>query len=121
MLPDPERSDLRFQRRTRHPELGRGARWSGYTSVAFRECRFDHLPFVCRELRGKRSHPFRRLLAPEPTRIDLECFGFADDDGTLDHVLQLADVAGPTVRLHELQRLLLDVPDGFACIACVPL
>jgi hypothetical protein len=43
MLADPERSDLRFQRRTGHPEPGRGTGRSGYTSFALGESRFDHL------------------------------------------------------------------------------
>ena len=57
MLADPERSDLRFQRRgPGMPSLGRGTGRSGYASAALGERRLDHLPLARSQLVGERPH-----------------------------------------------------------------
>ena len=47
----------------------------------------------------------------QPCLVDGERFSFAQDHGTLDYVLQFADVTWPIVGLEKIQRLLLYMAD----------
>ena len=58
-----------------------------------------------------------RRLAVQPARIQREGLGFADDHGALDHVLELAHVSRPRVRLEQLERLRVDAADRLADLA----
>src|SRR2546426_5327804 len=58
--------------------------------------------------------PRRRAFRLQPRVVDRECLAFAQHDGTLDHVLQLTDIARPVVRLQECHRALLDARDLLA-------
>jgi hypothetical protein len=49
-LVDIERLNLRFQSRSRDPEFGRRAAWSGDPSPGFSQCRFDQFSFRRRNL-----------------------------------------------------------------------
>jgi len=42
------------------------------------------------------------ILGSQPSFINCEGFGFANDDGTFDYVLQFADIARPVVTLEPL-------------------
>ena len=57
----------------------------------------------------------------QPAFVNLELFSIAQDDRSLNHVLQLANVAGPVVPLKEFQRFLPDMPDSFSRFLCVAL
>src|SRR5882672_3078825 len=57
-----------------------------------RRAPLDRTPLA---LAGRRS-AFRL----QPRVVDRECFALTQHDATLDHVLQLTDIAGPVVRLE---------------------
>src|SRR6266851_3307037 len=88
VLVDPERGDLRFERLPWNSQLARGP---------------DPLAL-----------PGQGRPAGEPGGIDRERIALAQDDRPLDDVLQLADVARPTVGFEQIERRLLDVADLLA-------
>src|SRR5262249_6481834 len=98
---DFECSDLRFQCRGGYAELYRGAGRTGNLSVCLSKHRFNKRLFVGCKSTTKRDHGFgRRGLPREPVFIDRKRFSLANDHGSLDHVLQLSNVAGPTIGLE---------------------
>jgi hypothetical protein len=47
----------------------------------------------------------------EPSVIDGECAAIAQDHGSLDHVLQFTNIAGPLVRTEQIESFLVYVCD----------
>src|SRR6266852_9086227 len=47
----------------------------------------------------------------EPSLVDGKRIAVAEDDGPLDDVLQLANIARPTVGLEQIERRFLDALD----------
>jgi hypothetical protein len=68
---------------------------------------------VSGEAAGERLSWVRRLAGfpAQPALVDGEGFTLANDDGTLDDVLELPGVAGPAVAPENLERVLVDVLD----------
>src|SRR5258705_4100527 len=112
-LVDVQSLDLRLQRRGRHPEPPRGAERPGHAALALRERRLDGALFVGRQRAGGEAGDRRGPGGPtgQAPGIDRERVRITHDHRALDDVLQLADVAGPVVRLKQLRRLLGDAAD----------
>jgi hypothetical protein len=55
-----------------------------------------------------------------PARVSRQRLAIAQDHRPLNHILQLAQIAGPPVGLKLLERSLVDVPDLLACPAGIP-
>src|SRR3989475_9380324 len=102
-LIDAQRPDLGVECLARQAEVCSRARGAGDTSFGRGERRLDRGPLL---LPGRRS-AFRL----QPRVVDRECFALTQHDATLDHVLQLTDIARPVVRLQECHRALLDARD----------
>src|SRR2546427_179378 len=105
-LIDAQRPDLGVECLARHAELCGRARGPGDTSLGRGERRLDRSPLLL----PARGRAFRL----QPRVVDRECLAFTQHDGTLDHVLQLTDIARPGVRLQECHRALLDARDLLA-------
>jgi len=60
-------------------------------------------------------------LLREATLIDREVLGLANNHRTLNHVLELADVAGPRVRFQQFQRVLTAIAYVLSGPTCVVL
>src|SRR5262245_2992602 len=114
-----------FERGSRDVETGSGSRRSRDPAAALGQCRFDDLPFTPRvTLNGSRwSCPsgWLRRLRGQPEFVDSEHTARAQNHRSLDHILQLTDVARPIVRLQQVQRLLVDRTNLFARPAGVAL
>src|SRR4030095_5748464 len=115
-LVDPQSFDLRLQRRRRHAEPPRGAEWSCHAPHAFLERSLNGVLFVGCQRAGGEAGDRRAPKGPagEPSRFDRERVRITYDHRALDDVLQLADVAGPVVRLKQRRRLLGDAADPLA-------
>src|SRR5438477_1639152 len=74
LLPDPERLDLRCQRRARDAELCGGSRRPGHPPPARSERPLDRLSFAGAEVLGQRSNGSLRLVrfATQPAIVDGE-------------------------------------------------
>jgi len=117
---DAEPLDLGFERLARHTELGRRARWTGDPAAALRQRTFDHLFFPAEQHAGKRHRRPARAgrITLEPRLVYRESIAIAQNYRPLDDVLQLANIAGSTVGLKNLQRLLVDAFEFLAgCFA----
>src|SRR6516164_2281554 len=57
----------------------------------------------------------------QPDLIHRKRFAIAQDHRSLNHVLQLANVTGPMVRLKHFQSSLVDILDLLSDLACVAL
>src|SRR6266699_4162498 len=60
-------------------------------------------------------------IAREPRLIHGECVAIEQDHSTLDHILELADVAWPVVGLEQRQRRPADPPNALASLRGIPL
>src|SRR6267378_1163238 len=62
------------------------------------------------------STSHRRLWtsSTQPARFDRERVAITEDYGTLNHILQFADVAWPRISSEELQRFLADTANLFS-------
>src|ERR1700723_916992 len=100
MLIDPECSDLRVQGRGWNAKFGGCAGGTGHPALGVSEGRLDSLLLLRRGHSQKWPAHFVRLvrLAREPAFVNSEILSFTNDDGSLNHILKLANVAGPIVR-----------------------
>src|SRR5262245_54699886 len=117
--------DLVFERGSRDVEAGSGSCRPRDPAAGLGQCGFDDLPFTPRvTVNGSRwSCPsgWLRRLRGQPEFVDSENTARAQNHRSLDHILQLTDVAWPIVRLQQVQRLLVDRMDLFARPAGVAL
>src|SRR5216683_167437 len=110
---DSQGGNLRIKGLSRNPELRCGSGWTGDATSRAPERRFNHLSFAVgqasvQEVRGWWGS---RRAVLEPGAVDRERVPVAKDDGPLNDVLQFADIARPTVRFEQVERLLLDLFD----------
>src|SRR5258708_6140453 len=118
-LVDAEAHDLRFKRLVGDFQDCRRTTRARNATLAFYQCGFDcfsfavgKIPLVVGENAGTRNAPRGLVrLWTQPCLIDGKRFAFAQDHGTLDHVLQFADVPWPIVGLENVEGLLLDMAD----------
>src|SRR5438105_5238984 len=106
-LVDPQALDLRLERRRRHSQLRRSARQPRDFAARLGQCGFDDLSLLAVQVLVERS-PLRLLSSRpgrEPVRVDGEFVRVTKDHRPLDHVLQLADVSRPVVRLQQIKAL----------------
>src|SRR5262249_23723382 len=98
--------DLVVERGSRDVEAGCGSRRSRDPPAAFGQCRFDDLPFSARvTVHGSQwSCPsgWLRGLRGQPEFVDREYTARGQNHRSLDHILQLTDVARPIVRLQQV-------------------
>src|SRR5579863_4529765 len=116
VLVDLERPDLGIQCLARDPELGCGAGWPGDSAVRASQGSFDNFFLTLHERATKRSARCRHTcwLSDQPGLVYRERLGFAKHDGALDHVLELANIAWPVVRLKASHGCLVNVANAFA-------
>src|SRR5262245_25374783 len=118
-LVDAQRLDAMVERGWRNPKFRGGPRRPGDTPPALGKRRLDHLAFASRLPRARSPEAGRRRTRDrpcgQPGLVDREDVVGAQDDGPLDHVLQLTDIPRPVVRLQQVERLLLDRANRFAC------
>src|SRR6185295_3884922 len=110
VLVQAERTDLGFEGRPRKAQFRRRAGRSRHAPFGLRKRGFYHRPFPFPEGVAQRLCGRRRLRrsSGQPTRVDGEQFAIGDDHGAFDHILQLADIARPGIRLQQLERLAAD-------------
>src|SRR6266853_5259508 len=117
ILVDAEGLDPRFQRRRWDPKFGGCAGRAGHFASGFGQGRLDRRPFLDRELFSEwatcllRGHRFGQ----QPKLVNGKCVRLRNDDRALDHVLELTYVAGPRIRLQEVQTLRADALDFPPC------
>src|SRR5262249_46786443 len=124
-LANPQCPDPALERGRRDPELRRRARRPGDAAPAFGECRLDDLSLGAWLLwegrrRGDSWRPPARI-SGKPRWLDGKHATGAQDHGSLDDVLQLADVPRPIVGLQQVERLLVDGPERLAGLSAVAL
>src|SRR6266853_1669001 len=114
VLVDAQGFDLRLERRAGNAELRGCPDRTADPSGRRRERGFDQRFLAI----GERGHVARHVLGAlarfplEPRLVDGKSLALAQDHGALDHVLQLAHIPWPVVRLQQLQRLLADGADA---------
>src|SRR5260370_19363051 len=60
-----------------------------------------------------------RRLPGKPALVDREILCVADDERSLNHVLQFADITRPRVRLKQIEAFLAHSPKALSCFPCV--
>src|SRR5437660_6261976 len=112
-LIDSEGRNLGIQGLPGNPEFRRGTEWAGDATFRLPQRHFDHLSFPVSEasVQGLRGGRRPRWLMPEPGLVDGERIAVTEDDGPLDDILQLANIARPAVGLEQIERRLLDALD----------
>src|SRR5258708_37041652 len=100
---DLKRLNLGIERRLWNTEPGRSARRARHSAIAFRQGCLDQLLLLG-------SEPLRKWLceriggqcaSAEPSLIDRKVLRITDDYGPFDHVLQLSDIARPSIKPKE--------------------
>src|SRR5688572_3914522 len=116
MLVDLQHANLGFQRRPRDSEPSGRTRWTSHATSARRERSLDPHDLVRGKVVAERLFAFSTSGGSphEPTLVDRQNIRFREDHGSLDDVLQLADIAGPRVRTENAERLLTDSRDLLA-------
>jgi len=97
VLFDSELFDLRFQRRRRNPEFRRSPARASDLSATLHQGRFDQALFLILERLWQWISSIRAQwsLVRQPRLVYRKRIATAQDDRTLDNVLQLANVARP--------------------------
>src|SRR5258707_9658679 len=93
-----------------NPELGGCSRRSRNLSSSFAQSSLNHLFLLIGKLLRQLQIAFRlagRWLVHKPALIHRQKFGFADDNGPLDDVLQFANISWPGVGLQEAHGLVV--------------
>src|ERR1700730_13758614 len=93
----------------------------GHSTPAFAQGSLNHLFLLGSKLLRQFQLAFRifcKRLPRQPTLIHGEIFGFEHNHGTLDDVLQLADITGPGIRYEKVQSLLVHPADALSCLSC---
>ena len=110
ILVDLQCPDLRFEGGSWNPEFFSGPCGAIYASPAFAQGCLDNRLFFS----GRRSErvpadfqPGRGRSSGKPALIDRKSFHITYDDGSLDHVLQFADVARPGIGLKQIEAPLV--------------
>src|SRR3989449_10207851 len=114
---------LGLERLAGNAELCRRPRGARDPSAGLRERGNDQGSLAFSERGNPAPGADRRVarLSLEPRLIDGKGLALAQDHGALDHVLQLAHVPRPVVRLQQLQRLLSDGADPLSGLLGVAL
>src|SRR5579862_781206 len=78
--------------------------------MAFCKCGFDHFLFLLEQCTIKRRSWASDLgrLTLDPGFVHRKSISFAQDDGPLNYILQLTNVARPAVRLEQFESLSID-------------
>ena len=119
---DPQLLQLGFERLPRYSESRRRPVGAGHASERLAQRALDDLFLARGEIRRER-HASARDLGPrraEPARVDGERLALTQDDGPLDHVLQLSNVPGPAILFEERQGLVADPADPLAFLLGIP-
>ena len=127
LLPDLQLLDASVQGRRRQSEPDRRSSRPGNPSAALSEGRLDHLPL---ELSIVITAGVVRLLFAmakletrnrwQPQAIDAEYVVGTQYHGSLDHVLQLADITRPLVVVKEVQCLFVNACKYSPYLVCIP-
>src|SRR5215472_18542273 len=119
MLRNPELSDFCFESRPRYSQPGGRAGWTSDAASGFRQRRFNQFPllFGSKPCQSSPGTVGPRRFGLQPGFVHREGLAFAQDDGSFDHVLQLADIARPVVGLKHFQCLLVNLFDLFSRLA----
>src|SRR3984893_18040244 len=106
--------DLRVEGRCRHSQRYRRARRTRDLAARLRQGGFDDLLLLADQMLVERSllRLHRDRAGSKPMLIHREFFRVTEDHRPLDHVLQLADVSGPVVRLQQIEALLVDAAEA---------
>src|ERR1700722_7986837 len=102
---------LRIERLGWDAELRCRARWAGDASVTCRERGFDHLFFPLMQNATKRKHRASCCAGGrplEPSLVDGKNVTVAQNNSPLNYIVQLTNVAGPTIRVKEFERSIID-------------
>src|SRR6185295_6561578 len=122
ILIDLQRSDLRLQCGSRYAQLGGGARRSVHAPSAFPQSTLND-GFLLRGTRFKNVKPAVLLdgnrSSRKPALVNREILSFTDDHRSLNHVLQLANVTRPGVRLKQIEALFVHRLKALSCFPCV--
>src|SRR6185369_2004719 len=103
------------------PELCSRPGRSGHSPSGFAQGSLNHLFLLGGKLLGQFQLVFRPIckrLPRQPTLIDGEILGFAHNHGTLDDVLQLADITRPGIRYKKVESFLVYPADALSCFSC---
>src|ERR1700730_1145998 len=119
-LVDPERPNLRFERRPWNPQSCRGPGGPEQAPTARAQGILDDGLLARGEGTGQAQLAFDRRGCGQPAFVDGEFVGVRHDDRPLDDVLQLTDVPRPRIRLQAIERLFADTSKGPARLSPVP-
>src|ERR1700746_2540975 len=115
MFANAKSSEFRLKCVSRNPELGGCARRTRNAPMGLRQRGFDHFHFtLCQCRKAIPPVPWLCWWAIEPAFINRERVPFAQNDTSLHHVLQFANVSGPSVAFEYGERLLVYVVDVLA-------
>src|SRR5215469_15701152 len=110
-----------LKRRSWYAEFGSRSRRSVHASSAFAQRRLNDL-FL---LRSKPSKGFKSSarhssgrLSRKPAFIYREILCFAYNDGSLNDILQFANIARPRIRLKQIEALLVQGLEALSCLPC---
>src|SRR5260370_23863054 len=84
--------------------------WSRDSAGAFRQRGFNHFFFLSHDGAIQRTRPAwgGGQFPLQPALVHGKGFALAEDDRTLDYILQFANVPRPAVSFKQFERLLID-------------
>src|SRR5262249_32535497 len=118
ILVDLQRPDFRFQSGSWHTEPRSRARRSKHLSSAFSEGSLDTLFLLSGKLSGKIDRGFWvrcNRLPRKPALVHGEVLCFTHNDGSLNDVLQFANVTRPGIRREQVQGLSAHASYALSC------
>src|SRR5260221_7023256 len=118
-LVDPQRADARLECRAGNPQPGSRSRWAEHLSATRAQRLLDDRLLVSGEFAGQRARALDHASCGQPTLVNNEFFGVADDHRALNHILQLAHVSWPWIGQKAIERLFVDTPERFMRLAGV--
>src|SRR5260370_34427017 len=101
-----------------HAEFGSGAGGSVHSSSAFAQRSLNDRLLLRRKLPKRFKSTARHSngrLPGKPTFIDGESLCFTYNDGSLNHVLQFANITRPRVRLKQIEALFVHRLKALSC------
>src|SRR5260370_17811606 len=104
-----------------HAEFGSGAGGSVHSSSAFAQRSLNDRLLLRRKLPKRFKSTARHSngrLPGKPTFIDGESLCFTYNDGSLNDVLQFANITRPRVRLKQIEALFVHRLKALSCLPC---
>src|SRR5262245_41981162 len=118
-LIDPQRTDLRLERRARNSEPLRRTRWAEHPPTTSFQRGLDDRFLLSGERARHRSWTSTCSLSGQPALVDREFVAITHDHRAFDDVLELAHISWPGIGTQVIERPPVDTADRLARLTSV--